>query len=220
MPGAGVLGVHHTRKMHSDDWLDQVSGTNGLTGAADYILMLQRERKSDEAVLHVTGRDIREGGYALTFDDGIWTLDGMDLLDASERADERTERGNLGGAMLAVMAYVNGRDEPATTADVVAQYGETLGIYREKARVYLNRLADEGRIQKVARGQYFSAHKVFPVMSVTNSEDGTRERNTNNREHPGGNQDIGKADPICACGNRLIGGEAVGRGTCKPCHIE
>ena len=38
--GVAFLLVHHTRKQESTDWLDAVSGTQGLSGAADSVLVL------------------------------------------------------------------------------------------------------------------------------------------------------------------------------------
>ena len=59
-----VLLVHHVRKATSDDFLATVSGTNGLAGAADAVLVLERPRAQADGVLHVTGRDVEEIGRA------------------------------------------------------------------------------------------------------------------------------------------------------------
>ncbi|MGB3673583.1 MAG: AAA family ATPase, partial [Candidatus Nanopelagicales bacterium] len=64
VPGAALVAVHHTRKQASEDFLDSVSGTQGIAGAADSVIVLSRKRKSDEGVLSVTGRDIEENEYA------------------------------------------------------------------------------------------------------------------------------------------------------------
>lgn len=73
--GICVLIIHHTRKMGSDDPLAQVSGTYGLTGAVDTVLVLRRERGQADAYLFATGRDIQERDLALRFDPhvGTWT---------------------------------------------------------------------------------------------------------------------------------------------------
>ncbi len=41
--GIAVLIVHHTRKMEADDPLESLSGTNGLTGAEDTVMVLKRD---------------------------------------------------------------------------------------------------------------------------------------------------------------------------------
>jgi hypothetical protein len=54
-PGAALLATHHTRKMAAVDWLETVSGTQGIAGSADYALVLHRKRKSNLGSLAVTG---------------------------------------------------------------------------------------------------------------------------------------------------------------------
>jgi RecA-family ATPase len=74
--GVPFLIVHHTRKAHAEDFLDLVSGTQGLAGAADAVLVLTRSRGASEAVLKVTGRDIEEAEFAMNFaaDLGTWQM--------------------------------------------------------------------------------------------------------------------------------------------------
>ncbi len=87
----GVMLIHHLRKGASDDPLDEVSGSTGLTGAVDTILVLKRERSRADAVLFVTGRDVNESENALEFDDetAAWIL----LGDADEYRQSK-ERGS------------------------------------------------------------------------------------------------------------------------------
>lgn len=164
-PGSALLGVHHTRKASSDDFVDDLSGTLGLAGAADYVLVLRRPRNSSEATLQVTGRDAPEGEYALTVTQGTWTLAGDQLSDAATEAQRRRDSKRLGDDTMDVIALVNGR-APAnhtTAADVAT----ALGIDADKARVYLNRLAKTERIVKTGVGTYTS---VTTVTSVTPPE--------------------------------------------------
>src|SRR6266704_1327303 len=73
-----IVLIHHLRKMGAGDPLDEISGSTGLTGAVDNLLVLKRERGQADAVLHVTGRDVDEQELALTFSNqtGLWTLAG------------------------------------------------------------------------------------------------------------------------------------------------
>lgn len=79
IPGGALWAVHHTRQrtlgQPTGDFLESVSGTSGITGAADTIAVLARERHELEAVLAVTGRDVEESEYAITFDQGRWLID-------------------------------------------------------------------------------------------------------------------------------------------------
>ena len=149
VPGATLLVVHHTRKAESPDFIDSVSGTQGIAGSADFVLVLRRQRHSDDALLLVTGRDVTEAEYALKFTDGLWQLDGANLTSAASAAETRREKEHLGDRALEVLAFVNQRDDLTRAADL-----KVLGIDQEQARVYLNRLSESGRIQKIGRGQY------------------------------------------------------------------
>lgn len=76
-----ILVIHHNRKSDSkndDDPLEQISGSIGITGAMDTILMLKRPRGTTGAVLMATGRDISEAQYGMLFDCalGQWTVTG------------------------------------------------------------------------------------------------------------------------------------------------
>jgi hypothetical protein len=65
---------HHDRKAKSADWLLNVSGSHGLAGSADSVLLLTRERGRADGRLRGTGRDISDIERALTFEDGRWSL--------------------------------------------------------------------------------------------------------------------------------------------------
>jgi len=63
--GIAIVLVHHVRKMDADDPLDTVSGTTGLTGAADSILVLSKG--ANGVTLYGRGRDIEEIETAIRF---------------------------------------------------------------------------------------------------------------------------------------------------------
>jgi 5S rRNA maturation endonuclease (ribonuclease M5) len=82
--------VFHTRKMQSDDPLEMVSGTMGVSGAADAVIVLRRERGQADASLFITGRDVEEQDLALRWEKEdllSWTLLGKaeDFRRSSER---------------------------------------------------------------------------------------------------------------------------------------
>ncbi|MCL2762944.1 MAG: helicase RepA family protein, partial [Treponema sp.] len=73
-----VIVVHHTRKSskdNSDDWTADIMGSQGLVGAADAIIALQRKRGAEKATLAITGRDISDSYIKLQFNDGFWGID-------------------------------------------------------------------------------------------------------------------------------------------------
>ncbi len=69
-----ILGIFHNRKMESEDPLDDVYGSTGLTAAADFVMVLKRGRGQADAELFITGRDIEENTLALRFHkaEGLW----------------------------------------------------------------------------------------------------------------------------------------------------
>ncbi len=79
--GIAILVLHHTRKAWDDDILSTVSGSNGVSGTADTIMILKRSRQQEAGTLFVTSRDFEEQEYALRFKDGIWTYEGSDAKE-------------------------------------------------------------------------------------------------------------------------------------------
>ena len=68
-----LLAIHHLRKLPDEDPFNRLSGTNGLSGAADGSLVLLRtKRQENTAVLSATGRDIEDQEETLEFDDCRW----------------------------------------------------------------------------------------------------------------------------------------------------
>lgn len=87
-----IVVVFHTRKGDSPDPLEMVSGTLGLSGAADAVMVLRRERGQADASLFVTGRDVEEQDLALRWqkeEDFGWTLLGN--AEDFRRSRERQE---------------------------------------------------------------------------------------------------------------------------------
>lgn len=72
--GVCILVVHHTRKALAEDFIEELSGSNGLAGAVDGIMVLKRARGQADAELHITGRDIDETALALRFVFPSWQL--------------------------------------------------------------------------------------------------------------------------------------------------
>lgn len=85
--GLGVGLIHHTRKMEADDAFATISGTYGLTGVADTLMVLARH--GDGHKLCVRGRDIEDAEKALQRDrhTGGWRMtgDAREIAKTSER---------------------------------------------------------------------------------------------------------------------------------------
>lgn len=136
-----LLLVHHTRKQAADDFLSTVSGTNGIAGAADTLLLLSRGRTSADATLQITGRDVEEDEHALQFDSqhGSWTmLEGP----ASDFALSDTRR-----VILEYLRETGG----ARPRDV----STGLELKADLVRQTLTRMSKDGQIDTDGKGLYF-----------------------------------------------------------------
>ncbi|MCG2799092.1 MAG: AAA family ATPase [Cellulomonas sp.] len=176
-PGSTLAVVHHVRKAGGEDWMDSTSGTNGLNGSADWTIALTRSRNEDAALIKVTGRDVREDEYAASIVDGVWTIEGDSLADASASAREQRTTTGLGDTSAQVVELVNASVNGVRAADVA----HALGVPDATARQYLKRAEDAGRVKKSGRGLYVS------VTSVTLSRSGSPGRDTRDtRDTPSG----------------------------------
>lgn len=71
-----IILVHHVRKSDAEDVLDTVSGTTGIAGAADTVVVLGRTDKGIR--MAVRGRDVEEQDKLVEMDPdtGIWSVEG------------------------------------------------------------------------------------------------------------------------------------------------
>src|SRR5262249_39369802 len=130
--GVPFLVLHHCRKGGAEDPLEEVNGTLGLTGAADGILVLRRERGQCDASLHVTGRDVEEREVALKWDPAraLWTI----LGDADEfrLSKERSD----------VLAVYRHEGQPLRAADVAELLGKKTKQEKDAVRRLVWKLAE------------------------------------------------------------------------------
>ena len=69
-----VVLVHHLNKMRDvNDPYDRISGSTALMGAADTTILVARDRKSDDATVTFTGRDVWGDDFSIRMRDGRWT---------------------------------------------------------------------------------------------------------------------------------------------------
>jgi hypothetical protein len=83
-----LLIVHHSRKESGDDFLASVSGTYGITGSADTIVVLRRVRMESFGTIRATGRDIPEAEVPVQFDGMLWREAPGSLPEASFERQE------------------------------------------------------------------------------------------------------------------------------------
>ena len=138
--GVAFVLVHHVRKAGSDDFLTEVSGTNGLAGAADATLVLKRARNQGDGVLHVTGRDVDEAEYALTFnpDNGAWTM-----------LDGPAEDHQIGETRAAILRWL--RQAPGSTPKAIA---EGAALPYDLIKKTCQRMLADGQLAADTGGRY------------------------------------------------------------------
>jgi hypothetical protein len=162
--------AHHDRKAESDDFVEKVSGSNGLAGAADTIVVLSRKRNEDTGLLQVTGRDVAEGEYAMEFRRGAsWQLAGLSLQAAASQATHVRATSGVGDVMTRVIEVVAKHPDGIGPSEVAT----ALGIAPDTVRRYLARAAETGRVAKAGRGLYTPLSEVSHVSR--SGPDGTHE---------------------------------------------
>lgn len=146
-----MLVVHHDRKAAAGDFVQSVSGTNGIAGAADATITIQRGRVQHEGVLSITGRDAEENEYAVEFNDGQWTLQGGSLEQAAGAVVEARAHAQNGDRSNDVLDIVNRSPNGVRPYQVA---GILTDMSSNDASKYLKRLAERGLITNPSRGMY------------------------------------------------------------------
>ena len=165
VPGSGMLIVHHTRKAEvgkggrSADFVEELSGTFGLSGAADYAMVLHRDRETEGGILAITGRDVIERTLAMTrdADTGLWTLDGGSVEASAaiiEANRAKLDESRLGGTSQEIIeAITAGCPNPGDTIGP-KEIADAIGATPVGIAKYLTRLLDGGYISRPERGRY------------------------------------------------------------------
>lgn len=88
-----LLLIHHLRKAGDDsDPFARISGTNGISGAADTMMVLAKEKRSaDTATLSVTGRDVKMQELILKFNKSTCLWENLGDAEAFAEQQARAE---------------------------------------------------------------------------------------------------------------------------------
>ena len=153
--GVALLVNHHDRKAKDADWLSTVSGTRGVTGAADAVMLLTKPRGTADGQLSVTGRDIEEAQHALRFDTGQWLM-----LNGPVQA--YTTSATRARILKLLMESPNLK--PSEVADRLD------GLSRDNAKQTLTRMREAGQVRSDGDGRYrLDGDWPEPVIPVTES---------------------------------------------------
>lgn len=147
-PGLAVLVIHHTRKQESSDVFDLISGTRGLSGVFDTLMVLSHDALGN-ATLSAQGRDLESYSKALERDlrTGGWRFVGEALPRA--KTGERQELLDL-----------------LTQAGVPVALGQLAESVRKKSDTthrLLAGLAAEGLVCQPRHGMYALTHSTHSI---------------------------------------------------------
>lgn len=138
--GIAIVVVHHTRKGIGDtDPFEKVSGTLGLSGAADTTIILDRDQNG--FTLYGRGRDIQEFEHAVSYSHDTCRFTLLGKAEEVRRTDERST----------ILSVLKDADEAMTPSDV----SDAAGIPRNNAKQLLFKMAKAGEVSKLqGRGKY------------------------------------------------------------------
>jgi hypothetical protein len=152
--GVAVLAVHHTRKMQDEsDVFNEVSGSTGLTGAADAILIAKRSRNTAEAVLHVTGRDVTEQEYGL-----VWHPEGCSW----SLSEEPVHLSMMGGTRRSILAWITEHE-----GDTPTQIAKGTDIPLATVKQTVRRMVEDDQLASDGEGRYFLPLSLSPVSPMS-----------------------------------------------------
>jgi len=123
-----ILVIHHTRKdINPNDPFANISGTNGITGACDTMLVLAKEeRSSNKAKLSITGRDVDQQELMLTMSDCKWICEG-NAEDIRKRNEELSFRADPFFNTINDLLLANGGKWDGTCQEIL-DHAEELGF--------------------------------------------------------------------------------------------
>jgi hypothetical protein len=156
-----LICVTHRRKGTDADDLEAITGSFGISGTADGILSLKRERGKSDAVLTATGRDLEEDKeLALKFDPilGSWAV----LGDADEY--------RMSSERAAIANAIRDAASPLSPKEIAAATGKKDGTIR----FLLFKMAQDGQVVAIGQGRYIlpTTANTANTANSTNSANG------------------------------------------------
>jgi hypothetical protein len=138
--GVSILILHHCRKLDASDPIDSVSGTLGLTGCADAVLVLKRDRGRHDVVLFLSGRDLEEQELALQWDPAYcrWSIAGQ--AEEYRMSQERAQ----------VVELLRKSGKAMTPAEAAPLLGKPLGTVKS----LFWHMAQDGHLLNTGDGHY------------------------------------------------------------------
>ena len=141
--GLGLVVIHHARKMAADDPLEMLSGTNGLSGAADATLVLTKT--AEGAALYGRSRDLEDIEVAVEFDPDTCRWRVLGEAHEVRQSDQRK----------VILAALRQATEPMSAGELADETGMTPVNIRQLLRSLGK--GPEPAVEKAGRGRYVAS---------------------------------------------------------------
>lgn len=79
--GVAMIALHHTTKLKAAKWKQAFYGSNGVTGGADTLMLLDRDEEGAGATLRAAGRDIEERALRLMMEGAAWKIGEVEMSE-------------------------------------------------------------------------------------------------------------------------------------------
>jgi RecA-family ATPase len=146
-----IIVVHHNRKGSTEDGdhMESALGSTGINATADCTLTMRRKRGTGEATLSVTGRDVEDASYTLSWDRDLcsWSISGQGSLKPA-----------LPEVQQQILDLLESEDKSWSTAEIA----EITGVKKYEVSRQAKELAEKGCIIKPSYGQWQFARLHLP----------------------------------------------------------
>jgi hypothetical protein len=143
-PGLTIAIISHTRKAAADDVFDTISGTQGLSGAVDTLVVMAGFRGKGDAKLIVAGRDVMDVNKALNYKKSTWSWEIAG--DAIEIAISENQ-----DALFRILKKFDS-DKGLSPIDIVEL--STGRLNKSTVKYNLYEWLSDGMIERIGRGKY------------------------------------------------------------------
>lgn len=134
----GIVLVHHLRKSGGGDPFERMTGSTGILGAPDTLLVLDKGRGGTR--LLAEGKDIEPAALEISFDDQAkrWRIAKPGSAVSSHPDRDR------------IVAVLKASPQPLAPREIAEMTGQSSDAVRQ----LLKTMSDAGEIEKIGRGRY------------------------------------------------------------------
>lgn len=137
-----IIVIHHLNKSKAEDIFQSISGTLGLNGGADTLVVLDQKAKDDPLRFAVKGREVGYEDKEVDFDYDMGTWDVMGNWDDDDGASSKSRD--------LIKAALAGETKPLSPAQVA----QKTGLKETTVRGTMRRMAKDKTIRRTEYGAY------------------------------------------------------------------